>query len=41
MDLIIVPLEVYIGKMLIFNKKCLTCICVAYNCHQNMFWNFD
>ena len=25
----IAPLEVYIGKMLIFNRKCLTCICVA------------
>ena len=37
MDLIIVPLGVYIGKMLIFNRKCLTCICVAYKCHQNMF----
>ena len=39
MYLIIGPLEVYIGKMLIFNQKCLssTCICVAYKCHQNMF----
>ena len=30
MDLIIALLEVYIGKMLIFNQNCLTCICVAY-----------
>ena len=37
MYLIIAPLEVYIGKMLIFNQKCLTSICVAYKCHHNMF----
>ena len=37
MDLIIASLEAYIGKMLISNRKCLTCICVAYKCHQNMF----
>ena len=37
MDLIIELLEVYICKMLIFNRKCLACICVAYKCHQNMF----
>ena len=30
LDLIKAPLEVYIGKM-------LTCICVAYKCHQNIF----
>ena len=30
-------IEVYIGKMLIFNRKCLICICVAYKCHQNIF----
>ena len=41
MDLIIAPLEVYIGKMLIFNRKCLTCICVAYKCHQNMYGALD
>ena len=23
--------------MLIFNRKCLTCICVAYKCHQKYF----
>ena len=40
-DLIKAPLEVYIGKMLIFNRKCLTCICVAYKCHQNIFWALD
>ena len=39
--LIITPLEVYIGKMLIFNPICLTCICVAYKCHQNIFWALD
>ena len=22
--------------MLIFNQKCLTCICEAYKCHQNI-----
>ena len=37
MYLIVAPLEVYIGKMLIFNRKCLTSIFVAYKCHQNMF----
>ena len=39
MYLIIAPLEVYIGKMLIFNLKYLTstCKCLAYKCHQNMF----
>ena len=36
LDLLIAPLEVYIGKILIFNRKCLTCICVAYNWHQNI-----
>ena len=36
LDLIIAPLEVYIGKMLIFNLKYLACICVAYKCHQNI-----
>ena len=36
MDLIIASLEAYIGKMLICNQKCLTCICVAYKCHQNV-----
>ena len=40
-NLIIAPLEVYIGKMLNFNRKCLTCICVAYKCHQNMFGALD
>ena len=39
--LIIASLEVYIGKMLIFNRKCLTCICVAYKFHQNIFWALD
>ena len=37
MDLIIAPLEVYIGIMLIFNRKCLACICVTYKYRQNMF----
>ena len=41
LDLIIAPLEVYIDKMLIFNRKCLTCICVAYKSHQNIFWALD
>ena len=41
MYLIVAPLEVYIGKMLIFNRKCLTCICVADKCHQNMFGALD
>ena len=41
LDLIIAPLEVYIGKMLIFNQKCLTCICVACKCYQNIFWALD
>ena len=39
--LIVAPLEVYIAKMLILNRKCLTCICVAYKCHQNMFGALD
>ena len=37
MDLIIASLEAYMGKMLVCNRKCLTCICVAYKYHQNMF----
>ena len=41
MDFIIAPLEVYLGKLLIFNRKCLTCKCVAYKCHQNMFGALD
>ena len=41
MDFIIAPLEVYIGKMLIFNRECLTCICVSYKCCQNMFGALD
>ena len=38
MDFIIAPLEVYIGKMLIFNRECLTCICVSYKCCQKYVW---
>ena len=41
LDLIIAPLEVYIGKMVIFNQKCQTCIFVADKCHQNIFWALD
>ena len=41
LDLIIAPFEVYMGKMLFFNRKCLTCICVAYKYHQNIFWALD
>ena len=37
MYLIIAPLEVYLGKMLNSNRKCLTSICVAYKYHLNMF----
>ena len=41
-DLIIAPLEVHIGKMLIFNRKCLTCLCVAYkNVVKNKFGALD
>ena len=38
MDLIIVPLGVYIGKMLLFNRKCLTCIYVAYKLSSKYVW---
>ena len=41
LDLIIAPLEVYIVKMLIFKRKYLTSICVAYKCHQDIIWALD